>query len=679
MRHLIPLLLLACLLTSTVAEAQSMRPNPGGGSTFTGGDVTNPIGLARGVACTSISLYDTLNPDQGLNLTATNVDFCINNALRMTLDADGAGFGTVTNPAFPLQVTGTSVGAGSLLSKFDGGTIGAGGAVVAIQGNVSASTATGHLALNATDADGTARLLFNDATAGIVFAWLEGAKTGGNNSGALGLFTNDVTGTRQQAVAFSNAQNTTLYGLNNVIGQSSSGSHTVNGQIVLVGSGTDITTTGNENLVLDPAGAGAIGLAANTDITGVMTVSSTSALNGAVTVNTAAGTDAVIAETGVSKNSGSTETITFTNPGAGTLNTTTEGSATATGFISSGATSDYSCTTNEDCRSEALGTGSLQNKSGDNEHEWLLAADSTVQAKMTLGGSSTWVLTGGIASSAGTVYANSSSALIGSKDNRTATQMIGGIAELLTTGGATYGLQVFGGGMAVFANSSLRQAVTCANNGSVFDGPTLTLGSRVLQDVEVPGEYRLSDLAVAFVFLLLIASCFLWSRMWWRAARLLSWRWPPPVTRPEGLRVVAAVLAPPLAAFVALALVADDGVVSRLSYGDPTINAVPGTMNLDPQSTQINLTNSDPDGCVVTVQETSGASIGPGAIAHVSIVSDASSVPATNVITFPDVANVWDGQTLCSTTGINVNGHMSIWYADKADDMWIGESCTTNQ
>ncbi len=102
----------------------------------------------------------------------------------------------------------------------------------------------------------------------------------------------------------------------------------------------------------------------------------------------------------------------------------------------------------------------------------------------------------------------------------------------------------------------------------------------------------------------------------------------------------------------------------------------PGTQTIDPQSSYIELTNSDPDGCVWTMQETSGATIGAGAVFYMVIVSDASSVPGTNVNTFPDVANVWDAPTACSTAGLNLNGVMQGLRSGAG--LWVAAACVSN-
>lgn len=95
-----------------------------------------------------------------------------------------------------------------------------------------------------------------------------------------------------------------------------------------------------------------------------------------------------------------------------------------------------------------------------------------------------------------------------------------------------------------------------------------------------------------------------------------------------------------------------------------------GVLALDPTSSVVYV---DPAGaaCAVTLAEGS-ANLG----ADVTITVVASS--GAGVVTFPNVANIHAGPTLCTTTGLTENGVYTITYVDKTNDMYVGKSCVQN-
>jgi hypothetical protein len=97
------------------------------------------------------------------------------------------------------------------------------------------------------------------------------------------------------------------------------------------------------------------------------------------------------------------------------------------------------------------------------------------------------------------------------------------------------------------------------------------------------------------------------------------------------------------------------------------------TLTLDPTASTIWLTNSDAQGCTVTLSETtaSGTSGGAatGAITRIVVVSTAGGN-----ITFADSSNVVNADGAC--TLVNVDSSAEFVYSDKADDLWVQTGCT---
>lgn len=94
-----------------------------------------------------------------------------------------------------------------------------------------------------------------------------------------------------------------------------------------------------------------------------------------------------------------------------------------------------------------------------------------------------------------------------------------------------------------------------------------------------------------------------------------------------------------------------------------------GALALDPTSSQISI-DANAAACAVTLAETTGTVVGPGAVATITVFN-----VGAGVVTFPDVANIFEGPALCTNTGIGANGTMSIMYANRADDLWIATGC----
>lgn len=102
----------------------------------------------------------------------------------------------------------------------------------------------------------------------------------------------------------------------------------------------------------------------------------------------------------------------------------------------------------------------------------------------------------------------------------------------------------------------------------------------------------------------------------------------------------------------------------------------PGTATMNIQSANVTVVNTaDAQGCVVTVQDTSANTIAlPGLMTYIDVQVSGSG---GGVTTFPDVTDVWDAPTLCSTTGLPNNGGLIAKYSDRANDLWVVLSCTT--
>lgn len=105
---------------------------------------------------------------------------------------------------------------------------------------------------------------------------------------------------------------------------------------------------------------------------------------------------------------------------------------------------------------------------------------------------------------------------------------------------------------------------------------------------------------------------------------------------------------------------------------EQVISCAAGVATLDPQSAHITI-DANGASCVVTIAETTAAAV-PGLI----YVIDVQDLGGAFVVTFPDVANIFDGPTLCTTTGLAENGTMQMIYANRANDLFVATACTNN-
>ncbi len=282
----------------------------------------------------------------------------------------------------------------------------------------------------------------------------------------------------------------------------------------------------------------------------------------------------------------------------------------------------------------------------------IVATHASTQTAMILNGSG----------AGGAVGFTNTYSVVGSTADRGATSRSGCLGESITNSGAgSEEVCAYGGGFLVIDQ---RQAATCADNGSIF-GPTLTLGVRELAagDQEVPREIRVSDLLACLAALLLVAASSMWARLWWRVARARMWGgWPLPLAARDAMRLSFAFVAPPVFAAMALAVVQDDGTLTRLRTGDPRANAVVATLNLDYTSSFLHVTNADADGCEITLLETSAVI---GATVRASVISNAGGV-----VKWKDSANVVAADAVCDTTGVGLGGTAVCDYLDAANDFY---------
>ncbi len=105
---------------------------------------------------------------------------------------------------------------------------------------------------------------------------------------------------------------------------------------------------------------------------------------------------------------------------------------------------------------------------------------------------------------------------------------------------------------------------------------------------------------------------------------------------------------------------------------EQTATCAGGVLALDPVSSVITI-DANATSCVVTLAETSAATIGTGYEAVINVTN-----AGTGVVTFPDVANIADMPPCASSIGITTNGTLSIEYANRANDLWIGTACVDN-
>lgn len=95
-----------------------------------------------------------------------------------------------------------------------------------------------------------------------------------------------------------------------------------------------------------------------------------------------------------------------------------------------------------------------------------------------------------------------------------------------------------------------------------------------------------------------------------------------------------------------------------------------GVLALDPTSSVVYL-DANGAACAVTLGE---ANAQLGADVEIVIVT----TPGAGTVTFPNVANVHAGPTLCTTTGIALNDSYRIHYADMTNDLYVGVACSDN-
>jgi len=97
---------------------------------------------------------------------------------------------------------------------------------------------------------------------------------------------------------------------------------------------------------------------------------------------------------------------------------------------------------------------------------------------------------------------------------------------------------------------------------------------------------------------------------------------------------------------------------------------VAGVLALNPTEAYVDI---DPSGaaCVVTIAETS-------AILGTDVTISITRSAGAGTVTFPDVAGVHNGPTLCTITGLIIDGVYTITYVDKANDTFLGKACVQN-
>ena len=102
---------------------------------------------------------------------------------------------------------------------------------------------------------------------------------------------------------------------------------------------------------------------------------------------------------------------------------------------------------------------------------------------------------------------------------------------------------------------------------------------------------------------------------------------------------------------------------------DDTLPADPGALALAPTSSIVYVTNSDADGCVITLDD---ANVNANRLVRIIIRSNAGGV-----VTFADVANEAVIGLACDTTGIALNGYLDLNMVDAADDYLLDVGCRT--
>lgn len=107
---------------------------------------------------------------------------------------------------------------------------------------------------------------------------------------------------------------------------------------------------------------------------------------------------------------------------------------------------------------------------------------------------------------------------------------------------------------------------------------------------------------------------------------------------------------------------------------EQTATCAANVLTLDPQSSHITIDGNGAN-CVVTLQDTTATTVGPGFFAEIVL----TNVGGVTGVTFPDVANVVDLPLLCSTTGLpNNNSTVRLFYKNAADDLWVGDCVNNN-
>lgn len=106
---------------------------------------------------------------------------------------------------------------------------------------------------------------------------------------------------------------------------------------------------------------------------------------------------------------------------------------------------------------------------------------------------------------------------------------------------------------------------------------------------------------------------------------------------------------------------------------EQTAACAANVLTLDPTASFITI-DGNAANCVVTLQDTTATTIGPGFAVTIVL----RNVGGATGVTFPDVANVVNLPTLCSTTGLTTSGStVRLIFGNETDDIFYG-SCTDN-
>ncbi len=107
---------------------------------------------------------------------------------------------------------------------------------------------------------------------------------------------------------------------------------------------------------------------------------------------------------------------------------------------------------------------------------------------------------------------------------------------------------------------------------------------------------------------------------------------------------------------------------------DTLLTCAAGVATFDPAAgsfTQYVRVDANGAACAITIGETN-ATLATNVTFYIATSAGAGAV------TFPDVANTHDGPTLCTTTGLTINGTYAMTFANLANDAYLGTSCTQN-